>query len=473
MSKANDFQETQTKRAGKGASAVLFLKGAVPDFILTLVVAVALVSAASYGFESAPALTSNYPLIAGYSALLMLPMEFGAYSKRTLAPGIVLTVLFAVVVIGLGVAQTPADVPLFADGWVNDVAQNYVIFYCVLVIVVIVVFLLSRSKAGLVVLLLASILCCSFVQFLFREWSSQANGLGTSVAALLGVCALFVYQGYKAGIMGAQRAKKTRFIGAALFSVVVALLCVGAGAGLYYGIVRPVSPSTLQIKPFQEIYAQPTIEYMGVSGYTFIESDKDTNNQNDIQQNTNQNKEQKDNQNGTVGEAYAAITKALDSLDPENWEASFDPVAFQKAAFTALWTVLGCAAVMALLVTLRRRYRKTRLQKIASMGKAQQIARLYEYFLKRLKILKVERAVSLTPLEFALGSRRVLQNFDDTEHDVDFVRVTDIYQRACFGAEPVSEDEYDEVIGYYWAFFKNAYAYSGKFRWVFFRFWRV
>ena len=473
MSKTQDSQEPQAKSAGKSASIAMFLKSAIPDFILTLVVAVALVSAASYGFESAPELTSNYLLIAGYSALLMVPMMFGAYSKRTLAPGIVLTALLAVVVIGLGVAQTPADVPLFADGWVNDVAENHVIFHCVLVIVVIIVFLLSRSKAGLVVLLIASILCCSFVQFLFREWSSQANGLATSVVALLGVCALFVYQGYKAGIMGAQRAKKTRFIGAALFSAVVALLCVGAGAGLYYGIVKPINPSTLQIKPFQEIYAQPTIEYMGVSGYIFIYNDENTNNQNDIQQNTNQNQEQKDNKNGAVGEAYAAITKALDNLDPENWNAAFDPVAFQKAAVTALWVILGVAVVLAALVMLRRRYRVTRLQKLAGMGYAQQIAWLYEWLLERFRRLKVPRAQSLTPLEFALGSRRVLQSFDDTDHDIDFVRVTDIYQRACFGAEPVSDDELDEVKAYYRAFFGNAYRYSGKLRWALWRFWRV
>lgn len=472
MSAVDDGKQ-RGQGAGKGIGLAMFVKSAIPDFLLVLIVAVSLSSAASYGFESAPELCSNYPIIAALSTLMLLPMMAGSYSRRALLPGIALTLVAAGVVIALGAQRTPAEVPLFADGWVNDVAGNYVIFALVVVIANVLVFLLSRRKAGLVALLLLTILCCSFMQFLFREWAAQANGLFVSIAALFGVGALFVFQGYRAGIMGSQRAKKTCFLGAAAFSAVIAFACVGIGCALYVGVVQPLGLSTLALKPFQETFAQPTIEYMGVNGYTLIDSDKDTNNTDEQQLNTNQNKEQKDNKNGNIGEAYASINKVLDNLDPDNWNAAFDPVMFKKVVFTALWVLLVFALLLFVLIMLRRRYRKRRLEKIATLSTAEQVDWLYRWFLACFKKLKVPRAESATPLEFALGSRRVLQSFDDAEHDIDFVRVTDIYQRACFGAEPLSNEEYQEIIAYYWAFFGNAYSYSGKLRWAFFRFWRI
>ncbi len=465
---ANTLEST----AGHGAVA-MFAKSALPDFVWAIVVAVALSSAVSYGFESAPELCDNYPVIAALCTVVMLPMVFGSYSRRTLVPGIVLTAVAASAVIALGVQHTPAQVPLFADGWVNDVADNYVVFAVVVVVVSMLVYLLSRRKAGLVVLLVLAVVCCAFVQFLFREWAVQAGGLAVSLAALLGIGALFVLQGYRAGIMGSNRVKKTSFFAAALFSVVVAAVSVGIGCGLYYVVVQPLNLSTMTLKPFQETFAQPTIEYMGVSGYTLIDSDKDTNSTNDQQLNTNQNQEHKDNKNGTVGEAYASINKALENLDPDNWNAAFDPVMFKKMAFAVLWVVLAIVVVLFVLVVLRRSCRKRRLAKIAGLVPAQQVDWLYRWFIERFDRLKIPHVESLTPLEFALGSRRVLQSFDDAEHDVDFVRVTDIYQRACFGAEPLSRAEYDEVIGYYWAFFGNACRYSGKLRWILWRFWRI
>ncbi len=460
------------KPAGRGQIA-MFMRSALPDFLLTVVVACALTSAAAYGFESAPDMCTNYPVTAALCALVIVPMVLGSYSRRTLIPGIVLTIAAAAAVIAWGVQQTPAEVPLFADGWVNDVAGNYVVFAIVLVVTSVIVYLLSRRKTGLVVLLLLAVTCCAFVQFLFREWALQANGFAVSLAALAGVGALFVLQGYRAGVMGSQRAKKTVFLAATVFSVVMAAACVGIGCGLYYAVVQPLNLSTLTIKPFQETYAQPTIEYMGVSGYTLIDSDKDTNNTNEQQLNTNQNQEHKDNKNGTVGEAYASINKVLENLDPDNWNAAFDPVMFKKVALTALWVLLAVAVVMFVIVKLRRRQRERRLARIAALSAPAQLSWLYEWLLERFRRLKIPRAQSLTPLEFALGSRRVLQSFDDTDHDIDFVRVTDIYQRACFGAEPVSDDELDEVKAYYRAFFGNAYRYSGKLRWALWRFWRV
>ncbi len=78
----------------------------------------------------------------------------------------------------------------------------------------------------------------------------------------------------------------------------------------------------------------------------------------------------------------------------------------------------------------------------------------------------------LTPMEFTVGTQRVMAPFAQGTEGEDFVDVTDTYQRVCYGGCPVIAEEYDRLVGYYRAFFKNARKHVGKVKWLY-TFWRI
>ena len=56
---------------------------------------------------------------------------------------------------------------------------------------------------------------------------------------------------------------------------------------------------------------------------------------------------------------------------------------------------------------------------------------------------------------------------------VDFVQITELYEKAVFGGYAPTDDEVERVRGYYRAFYKNAFKATMWPKWVFWRFWRL
>jgi hypothetical protein len=55
---------------------------------------------------------------------------------------------------------------------------------------------------------------------------------------------------------------------------------------------------------------------------------------------------------------------------------------------------------------------------------------------------------------------------------VDFIDVTTTYQDVCYGGVAVGAEEYDGIVAYYKAFFKNARKHVGGLKWLW-KFWRI
>lgn len=454
---------------------MLFLRASAFDYLLVLVVSSALVFTVSYGFNSAPDLRGNVGFIAGACAVLLVPLYAGGWSKRAVLISAVAYVVLGVAVVAFVSSLSPTPADLFADGQVNDVENNFAVFGMVLVVIPPIVYLLSRRTWGVAALFFGGVLACGAIQFLYRDWISSQPGTVAALVAYAGTGALFMVQGYREGVMKSRIVKRTSFFGAFAFGVVGALVCIGVGVSVFFGVVSGLGLTTVDAKPFEDYYSRPVVEYDGTYkqqqvydpnlGTSNLSDEVDTTNDDEAGANSDQQTES--------GGGFTFVSAVIDTLNLDDWSETFDSVRYSlpPSLIALLWTLPFL--VIALIVYLRYRRRAQRLKKIEAYPLPERIMLLYNYFMRGFKRMKVEKPAAATPLEFALSSSGELAGFARNRSNADLLGITLIYQRAAYGAGNVSEEDYAYVRDYYQAFFKNAHARMGHPRWVFHGYWRI
>ena len=462
-------------RSGSSSRLSLFLRSVVFDFLLVLVVSVGLAFTVSYGFNSAPDLRGDVFVTAGVCALLLACLYAGSWSKRALVFAAVAYVLVAVGVVAGISALSPEAAPMFVDGQVNDVEQNYAVYAIVLVIVPLVVYLLSRRTLGVAVLLLAGALACGFIQFLYRDWISTQPGTAAALAVYVGIGALFVLQGYRQGVLKSASVQRTSFFAAFAFGVVGALVCVGVGVGVFYGVVDALGIETVNIKPFEDYYQRPVVEYDG--GYTtqlIIDPELGTSVTSDELGETSDVAEgAEDQRDEDSGGGFTLVSVVSSIMSPDNWSEMFDAGFFNIPPDLAMLLVLVPLLLIAALVGLRLYWRRRRLKKLEQRPRAEAAVELYNFFMKGFSRLKIDKPASFTPLEFAMASATELAPFTRNASKTNLLDVTLIYQRAAYGAGNVSDADWNRLKDYYNSFFEHAHARMGTFKWALRGFWRI
>lgn len=451
-----------------------YVRVSILDFLLVLIVSSCLAMTVSFAFESAPDLRGNALLVAGLCAPELLILFFGGTSRRAVLPSAILTCIWVAIVIAVACFLT-APTPLFVDGALNDVAESYLPFAVVIAVVPILAYLLSRRALGMVFLLLLSVLSCSWVQFLYRDWS-DSNGFAIAIVAYAALAMLFVYQTYRSSVLSAKRVKKTSFIGVFAYAAVIALACAGLALAVFFCIVQPAGLKTFDLRPFQEYYSMPIEQYAGVYDKQQVENPDDTTNKTDDEmKDSNKNAEggpEKDQDDQPQPNPLSNVQQFLSQFSPDSWDQEFDGVNYDQLKLGAFLVALAIAAVVAAAIAARRHIRKRRLAKWSELAPKDQIRQMYDFFCNRFGKMKIERAETLTPMEFALASQRRLAEFSEGTGGVNFVRITDIYQRSNFGVEEPSAEELADVKAYYGAFFKNARHQVGNLKWIW-KFWRI
>lgn len=458
----------------------LFLKSSAFDFLLVLIVSVALTFTVSYGFESAAGYRGNVVLIVGITVPLLLALFLGSWSKRALVPSVVITVVLAVIIVAGAMVLMSPEVGLFTDaGAINDVEGNYVPFAIVAVVVPVIVYLLSRRTAGLVFLLILGVMACGVIQFLYRDWLSDQPGLPAAVGVLLGIAMLFVYQGYKQSVYSAKRVKRTSFFGAFGFSALVGMVCVAVGLAVFYGAVANLDLGTPVIKPFESYVARPTQENAGAYEKQDVYGDDTTDDTDDDMDETNQNAEGGDSESNdaqenagpisTIGNFIKQITGQDSSHEDEDNESISYLILNLVMPIVITLLVLLCVGI----IVFWHYRRKMRLKRIDAYPPQYRVWYLYTFLLERLRRLKIVKPDHLTPLEFAIGFEQTLAPFTRDTGGVDFAGVTGVYMDACYGGGTVSLEDYERVVSYYRAFFKNARRHVGWPKWVLWKFWRI
>jgi hypothetical protein len=453
----------------------LFLRSNLFDFALALIVSTALVYTAGYGFYSAPALRGNVLVDAFICLLALVPLYAGLWSKRTVAVGLIGYAAVAVCVcVVLGVMM-PDGVPLFVDGSVNDTEDNWVVFGMVAVFVPLVVFLLSRRTWGAALLFVLGVLTCAVIQFLYREFMTDLNGLAAALVVYLGCAAIYIYTNYKRNLYAAERVESTSFGKAFLWSLGLSAACLAVGAAVFFGIVASLGITTPDIRPFEDYYQRPTVEYTGVYTEQQIENQDITTNQtNDEQQDSNQNAEggnQSDSQT-EENQSEQSSSRSIMGFDINDWNEQFQAINYRILELTGIIIAIAVVALIIAAILLRRHRRVTRLKRIEGKPPSYRIAYLYNFFLNRFAALGIKRGKTLTPLEFAIASAGRLAPYKRNKSRIDFLEITLLYQRAAYGIGDLTDEDCKRVEDFYWGFFENAREQLGKFKWAF-AFWRL
>ena len=457
----------------------LFLRSTLGDFLLVLVASVGLVLTVSYAFNSAPDVRGNVAAVAAITIPLLAVLFAGSWSKRALAPACIGAAVYAVAVIAVCAALTPEDVPLFVDAQINDDPESPVIFGVVALAVPLAVYLLSRRRAGMVVLLVAAVVALGAVQFLYRDWATDQGGTVVSVVVVVALFALLVFQSYRTGVRQVKRLERTAFARATLFAVATAVVCVALAALVYVAIIAPLGLTTPEIKPFQDYYARPVIEYTGVYDEQQIDNpDITTNKTNDENEDSNQDadggerQQAPDNNDEEGSNPVTSLVESLTSFDINDWNQQFTAVSYEQLRLGALIAMLIAAALLTAAVLLQRSRRERRLKKLADKPLEVRIWSVYDFLTGRFAKLGIKRPETLTLMEFAMSHRAQMAPFTRGTGGVDFLALTLIYQRACYDKGRVTEDDWRAVERFYRAFFKNARAYVGRRRWLR-DFWRI
>ena len=469
-----------SKRARGGlldSRAGLFARAVVPDFVLCAALAFGVGYAVLSGFDATLSLRNDIGLQLGVVGVMLAVLFAGSWSKAARAVSVGCAVVLAVAITATALFLMPEGTGVFADGSLNDVEGNYLVFTTVELVVAVLAYALSRRPGSALFLAVASVFTCAVVQYLFRDWLSAEGGLTAFLVVLCAAFALAVYQRYRAGAASSDTLAVPAFGSAAISGIVVAVLCIG-GAGLaYVGIVEPLGLGTPVLKPFEYRIVHPIVEYAGTYDQFMVEDpNKFSSLLSDKADETTQNTESgTDPQEDSSTEANNPLTQFVQSLtvfSDQSWTESFDAVTAEQAKWGALLAALAIVGVCALAIAARIRWRTVRLRRIERLSPAGQAVCLYEFFLSRFRRLKLGKPEQATPLEYAYDFRRKMVPFTRGTGKVDFLRVTLAYQRAAYGSGDVSEEDLSAMKRYYRAFFGNAHRYVGTLKWLW-KFWKV
>lgn len=472
-------ERTATQAPPAPSRLRLFLRANLGDFALVLVASVCLVLTVSFAFESAPLLRGNAFIITVAVIPLLVILYAGGWSKRAVAFAAVGAVLYCALILGLCVAAQPYAVELFTDGRINDTPQSYVVFGLVLVVTPILVYLLSRRRFGAVLLVVSAIVACGAIHLLYPEWAAVNGGTPVTVVALIACGALLIFQGYKANAYRVRHLESTAFGSAFLYSTGISAVCFGLGAVVFFAIISPLGLRTVELKPFEDYYYRPVVEYTGVYDVSYVEDPENvTGTTNDQVSYTHEEAEggaesQSPDSTGASGSnPVASALEQMAAFDLNSWLQEFMAISYERLKAGAAFIVTAIVLALVFAALLQRYLRKRRVAKLEAMPLEHRIWSLYRYFCKSFAKMGYGKADAMTPLEYAFASATTLSQFSRGTDGVDFVDVTLAYQRACLDEGRATEEDWETCKAFYEPFFRNARLHVGNLRWLKY-FWRL
>lgn len=457
----------------------LFLCASIGDFVLVLVASVGLVLTVSFGFESAPLLRGNIAIVTAVIVPLLAMLYAGAWSKRAAALAAIGVVLYCAAVLGVCVAAQPYQVDLFTDGVINDDPQSYVIFGIVLVVVPVLSYLLSRRRIGMVVFVVASIVASGIIHLLYRDWAEVNGGTSVTAVVLVACGALFIFQRYRANAYQVAHLESTSFGSAFAYSVATSAACFGMGALVFFAVIAPLNLQTVELRPFQDYYYRPVVEYTGVYDSSSVEDPNNVTSALDDQVSyTNQEAKggaqsyAPDSTDAIGSNPVASALEQMAAFDITSWLQEFMVISYERFRAGALLVVIIVVVLLVAAAFLQRHLRRRRVEKLESQPIEKRIWALYGFFCKRLKRLGYGKPDAMTPMEYAFSTAKSLPQFSQGTDGVDFVDVTLAYQRACFDEGRAKEEDWETCKRFYGPFFRNARLQVGGLRWLAY-FWRM
>lgn len=418
------------------------------DFVLCILISTGLALNVFAGYEMTDSLSGNLLAVAAVVIAVTALLFLAGHDRRTLIISILaeaLALIAAVVILQqMGVLSDSETI----DG-------NPLLFWIIVIFTSLVVFWASRTRAGLIILFLAGTTMTAVFDLLQYPVCSWGY-----LAFIFGVLALLLYRVYCISLMNGD-SEKTAFRGYFTQSVIIALVTLMLASGVYYGIIKPISPPTDKLNLTKKLMSMDILKEIGVSSTRIIYSDDNAiTSQNDNQQNTNKSEydnRNKQNEQKTEGK----IARGKDPM-------TTTVVSFKRSIHIAWIAAVFIIVILVLTIIIKLLLRKKWYNDLLKESREDCAMELYSYFLNKIGKTGIRRPDGLTLLEYAEGLQNRLEKF--SVGDANFLSLTQIYTKILYGCQHISEDEWEMFNDFYQPFFKNLKNEMGNFRylWYFF-----
>lgn len=431
-----------------------YWKNYVWEYLMCVVAASMLLLNAAQGFYIPDKLADNILLAVAACAVLMLFFFVGGYNKVSMVLVPVITGVFVVLCV-LILRSKGVDI---VDEEGSDTA--FYIYWFAFAVICIAVYLCSRFRLGIAVLFLAGCCVSAILQFLEYQVFTWAG------MVFAGSCiVLFLLRQYRAQALNSSTAQPNfrRFFQSGFLVVLVAALL---SCGVFFAVIRPLAPPTVELKFLERYLAFNIIEHTGISDNYQIEDDEQyTDEKDDTLDNTEE-----------IEEGETPISQDEDTPDEsekqENDDARQPPgqVELSAVSYTVtpvLWVILWCILILLVLLlppALRIWLRKHRMKRIAAMEPAAQIQSLYYFYLKKFRHLGWKKRSNETPLEFAARGGDALERYLSGTCGLD--DLTNAFMEVRYGGGVPADSTCDACRAIYGVFLKNCKRQMGTVRYL-------
>lgn len=404
------------------------------DFILCILIGTGLALNVFAGYEMTDPWSSHLWAVAGMVTAVMV-LLFAAYYKR---------ILLVISFIAEAAALIAAIIILQKMGVFTaskTIDQNPLLFWIIVISTSVLVFWAARSRAGIIILFLAGTIMTAAFDFL--QFPVCQGGY---LAFVFGVFVLLLYRIYCISFRHSDKVQAA-FSRYFVQSLIISLAALMLAGGVYYGLVKPMSPPTDQVKLTAQLMSMDIVRKAGISSVTVIPANEMVREVQKENQSKNHNEPEKEGK--IVQGQNPMTTKKVTFPLPSNfiWMAAVSVIAF-----------LALAMVIKLLG--RKRWYRDLLQQ----SKEDSALELYNYFLKKIRKTGCGRPDGHTLLEYAYGLQTKLEPY--AVGDANFLSLTQIYTKILYGCQNISEDEWELFIDFYKELNRNLKKEMGSLKYL-------
>lgn len=431
-----------------------YWKNYIWEYLMCVAAASMLLLNTAQGFYIPDKLADNILLAVAACAVLMLLFFVGGYNKVSM----VLVPVFtgaAVVLLFFLLRAKGVDI---VDEEGSETA--FYIYWFAFAVVCIAVYLCARFRLGVVILFLTGCCVSGILQFLEYPVFAWAGMI------FAGACiVLFLLRQYRVQAMNSSTAAPNfrRFFQSAF---VLVLAAVVVSCGVFFAVIRPLDPPTVDLKLLERYLAFNIIEHTGISDYYQIQSEEQyTDQTDDTIDDTNEIEEGEPPVNQNEDTLYDdPETEPDDAVQPPG-ETQLSQISYTLTPL--LQVVLWCVLILLALIlppVFRVLLRKRRLKAFEAMEPTVQVQELYRFYLKRFRHVGWKKRESETPLEFADRSGGALERYLSGTCGLD--RLTDAFMEARYGGGVPDGEVCAECRAVYGVFLKNCKTQMGKVRYL-------
>ncbi|MCD7981273.1 MAG: hypothetical protein LUF32_02995 [Clostridiales bacterium] len=438
-----------------------YILHSVPEFVLSLIAAVALTVNVLQSFRLTDAMYTSYGMFLAVTAVVLAALFVVCYSSRSKMIGIpVLIVIAALLVVfcsRMGYSLIESEVE----------EENWGVCVLVVIIIAVLAFIGSRTRLGSGIFAVAGAIAHAWICVCLYDFSVWAL-----VVFLIAASVLYLYSRYRHQVLHAASRNHAFWplIGTSVAAVVVA---VALSAVVWFGIISPMNPPVLDVQLITRVVSIDVLERVGVSKKQVVMDRQNyTNEEEDFeiesdQQNDQQDEEQEEQD---TPEDEAVLSEELetqrdDSITPNAMERSS---ILDYAFLPVILIIIAALIVIAVIYRFRKRHEIWLAKLKKREDETGQVRILYHLFRKKMEVIHISGKSCDSPVVFAKKAQNDTMLLD--EGGPTWLDLSETFTRLTYGGIAPTGEEYEQYLTYYQRFWKVCRKICGfKYLWKQFR----